>query len=502
MAHDDPFTLDMFGSTSLTSGLGLAVTAFADDFDPDDDPDPTMPTPANAVAPVVLTPKSAECPLRGLNFHLTDSRGLARGWKQRARDSIAAIRLAAEIEAEERPACRDEQEKLIRFTGFGASELANGVFRRPGEIDFRRGWDEIGGELQDAVDDVAYASLARCTQYAHFTPEFIVRAIWSGLQRLGWRGGRVLEPGIGSGLFPAMMPEDLRAISHVTGIELDPVTARIARLLQPRARILTGDFARADLSASFDLAIGNPPFSSRTIRSDRQYRSMALVLHDYFIVRSIDLLKPGAFAAFVTGHGTMDKADCSAREHIAKSADLIAAIRLPEGSSRAEAGTDVVVDILFFRKRKTGEPEGDQTWLDINDVRPATEDEGAIRVNRWFARHPDFVLGEHVVRHGVYGPKETYSCLPRHGEDLDTALTSSARAGSSGRATRMTRSISSPMPPRARSTRRCGRTMSARPGSSPRHSPATPQFAGWRIWAKARPTSSRWRKPSRVAISA
>ncbi|TIP77797.1 MAG: lactate dehydrogenase, partial [Mesorhizobium sp.] len=176
-----------------------------------------------------------------------------------------------------------------------------------------------------------------------------------------------------------------------------------ARLLQPRARIINADFARADLPASFDLAIGNPPFSDRTVRSDRAYRSMGPRLHDYFIARSIDLLRPGGLAAFVTSSGTMDKADCSVREHIAKSADLVAAIRLPQGSFQADAGTDVVVDILFFRKRKPGEAEGDGTWLDADEVRPAEGDEIAIRVNRWFARHPAFVLGAHAITSGPFG---------------------------------------------------------------------------------------------------
>ncbi|NSZ35865.1 lactate dehydrogenase [Agrobacterium tumefaciens] len=255
--------------------------------------------------------------------------------------------------------------------------------------------------------------------------------MWSALQRLGWRGGRVLAPGIGTGLFPALMPEALRDLSHVTGVELDPVTARIVRLLQPRARILTGDFARTELPASFDLAIGNPPFSDRTVRSDRAYRSLGLRLHDYFVARSIDLLKPGAFAAFVTSSGTMDKADSSAREHIAKTADLIAAIRLPEGSFRADAGTDVVVDILFFRKRKVAELEGDLSWLDIEEVRPATADEGAIRVNRWFAQHPDFVLGTHALTSGPFG--ETYTCLAPDGEDLDAALSAAVHLFPEGR---------------------------------------------------------------------
>ncbi len=424
MAHEDPFTLDMFGTTSLSSGLGLGVTAFGSFVEEpanDDDPDPTPPiTPA----PVCSALPRAAARKQGdrANFYFTDDedRGLATSWKERARLNVAAILTAGEIERHAIGATREQQQRLIRFTGFGASELANGMFRRPGETDFREGWEDLASRLETAVSESDYSSLSRCTQYAHFTPEFIIRAIWAGLQRLGWRGGRVLEPGIGTGLFPALMPEAYRASSYVTGVELDPVTARIVKLLQPRARIIEGDFARTDLAAIYDLAIGNPPFSDRTVRSDRQYRSLGLRLHDYFIARSIDLLKPGAFAAFVTSSGTMDKAAVIAREHIAKSADMIAAIRLPQGSFRRDAGTDVVVDILFFRKRKIGEPEGDQTWLDVDEVRPATDDEGAIRINRWFARHPEFVLGDHALTSGPFG--ETYTCQSRAGVDLETAL--------------------------------------------------------------------------------
>ncbi|WP_174021916.1 DEAD/DEAH box helicase family protein (plasmid) [Agrobacterium fabrum] len=423
---NDPFTLDMFGNTAHSSSLGLGVTALGD-FSPmaanNDDPDPTPPAPASASAPrrpvVPSRPPSRPRRLRA-NFYLEGDRGLPSSWKDRARTNVAAIVVADGIAKQDRTATPKEQAQLIRFTGFGAGELANGIFRRPGEVDFRQGWDDLGSSLEAAVSEADYASLTRCTQYAHFTPEFIIRAIWAGIQKLGWRGGRVLEPGIGTGLFPALMPETYRDAAYITGIELDPVTARIASLLQPKARIINGDFARTDLSAIYDLAIGNPPFSDRIVRSDRAYRSLGLRLHDYFIARSIDLLKPGALAVFVTSHGTMDKADTTAREHIAKSADLVAAIRLPEGSFRRDAGTDVVVDILFFRKRKAGESEGDQTWLDVDEVRPATDDEGAIRVNRWFARHPDFVLGTHALTSGPFG--DTYTCLPRGGEDLETVL--------------------------------------------------------------------------------
>ena len=429
MSDNDPFTLDMFGSSqnALSSGLGIGVTAFAEK--PATEPDGDIPSPAASAklsARLQAAKRTAsEAAERGCNFHLSGSRALAKGWKARARDNLDAISLAAAIAAEDRPATPAEQARLIRFTGFGASDLANAVFSRPGEEGFRKGWEDLGEGLREAVCEADYALLARCTQYAHFTPEFIIRAIWKGLARLGWRGGRVLEPGIGTGLFPALMPEAFHDASFVTGVELDPVTARIARLLQPVARIVEGDFARTDLPAHFDLAIGNPPFSDRTVRSDRAYRSMGLRLHDYFIAQSIDLLKPGALAAFVTSSGTMDKAGAAAREHIANSADLIAAIRLPEGSFRQDAGTDVVVDILFFRKRKPGEPQGDESWLDLAEVVPASEDSDAIHVNRWFADHPDHVLGRHATTSGPFG--EAYTCLAGDGDlaaDLDAAIVS------------------------------------------------------------------------------
>lgn len=419
MAYDDPFTFNLFGSTAQPFGLGVtAFTAnFADDAD-HGDPVPVTPTPTPPGVARTLAPSQPSA--RGADYHLLDTRGLAKSWRDRASDNLAAIRLAARIADEQRPATVEEQVELIRFTGFGASELANGVFRRPGEAQFRAGWDDIGTELETLVDAGDYASLARCTQYAHFTPEYVIRAIWVGLQRLGWRGGRVLEPGIGTGLFAALMPEQFRDMAHLTGIEIDPVTARIAQLLHPSANIHHADFARTELPVQFDLAIGNPPFSDRIVRSDRAFRAHALRLHDYFIVKAIDRLKPGGLAAFVTSSGTLDKADARAREHIASMADLIAAIRLPEGSFRADAGTDVVVDILFFRKRRDGEARGDADWLDLTEIRPATEEEGALRVNRWFATHPDLVLGTHALTSGAFG--EAYTCLPHAGVDLEAAL--------------------------------------------------------------------------------
>lgn len=277
-----------------------------------------------------------------IDYRLTGSRNLASSWRRRAADNIAAILTARGIEPQDRPATSQEQEKLIRYTGFGASELANGMFRRPEDEAFRKGWEEFGSSLEAAVGDAEYASLARCTQYAHFTPEFIVRAIWSGLCRMGFAGGRILEPGIGAGIFGAMMPEAISGVSYLTGVELDPVTSRIVRLLQPRAKIINQDFARVDLPGHFDLATGNPPFSDRSVRSDPVFRAHGFRLHDYFIVKAIDRLKPGGLAAFATSSGTMDKSD--GRDHIAGMANLGCAIRLPEGRFRADAATEVVVD--------------------------------------------------------------------------------------------------------------------------------------------------------------
>ncbi len=417
MAHDDPFTADLFGNTGLASGFDLGVPGLAADFGSEIkiDPRPSTPVPA---ARVRKEPKPTPQMRAKVDFRLQGSRGLGKSWRDRARDNIAAILLANEIERQGLPARPDQQARLIKFTGFGASDLANSIFRRPGEDAFRKGWEELGGNLESAVAPSDYASLARCTQYAHFTPEFIVRVIWAGLIRLGFNGGRILEPGIGTGMFPALMPEVLSTVSHVTGVELDPVTARIVRLLQPRARIINGDFARTELPAHFDLAIGNPPFSDRTVKSDPAFRSLGFRLHDYFIAKSIDRLKPGGLAAFVTSSGTMDKADTRACEYIADMADLVGAIRLPEGSFRADAGTDVVVDILFFRKRRADERAGDSGWLDLADVQAEGEGD-SVRINRWFADHPDMVKGRHAITSGPFG--ETYTCHPI-GDDLETSL--------------------------------------------------------------------------------
>ena len=294
-------------------------------------------------------------PVRGTNYRLAGDRPLARGWAARARDNIRAIALSKEIEESGRAPTRDEQAVWLRHVAFGASELAQNCCPLPGVDDFRDGWQEIGESLVATTTAAENAALRRSCQYAHFAPEPVIRSMWGAARRLGFAGGRVLEPGMGTGLFFALMPDELRDLTRLTGVEFDPVTARIARLIHLEARILCEDHTRCRLGGGFDLIVGNPPFSDRIVRGDPTTASLGLRLRDYFIARSISRLRPGGIALFVTSTGTMDKASQTAREHIAGMADLLGAVRLPEGSMRATAGTDVVVDILAFQRRAEGQ---------------------------------------------------------------------------------------------------------------------------------------------------
>jgi hypothetical protein len=250
------FTLALFDST----GLGTSLQA------------PARVPAADAVdlhvADTEPSPRESGPATNGSNYVLDGDRSLARGWVTRARDNIAAIRLSKEIEAAGRAPTAEEQAQLLRFVGFGATELAQNCFPLPGATGFRQGWEAIGRDLAGAVTPAEYAALQRATQYAHYTPESVVRASWHAAQHLGFAGGRVLEPGMGTGLFFALLPDALRGATQLTGIEYDPVTARIARLIHPEARIRCEDYTRSNLAGGFDLVIGNPPFADRIVRAD------------------------------------------------------------------------------------------------------------------------------------------------------------------------------------------------------------------------------------------
>ena len=348
------YTLGLFDSSALGWTVATpTVSPASTDSEAGDEPE----------IPAALTPQQ-----RGVNFTLAGDRQLARGWPARARDNIAAITLSKELEDEGRAATTGEQEQLLRFIGFGATELAQNAFPLPGEDGFRPGWEEIGQSLIEATTVPEYAALQRATQYAHYTPEPVIRAIWRAAERLGFTAGRVLEPGMGTGLFFAMMPATLRDSTRLTGIEYDPITARIAALIHPQARVRREDYTRSTLGGGFDLAVGNPPFADRVIKADPTVAKIGLRLHDYFIARSISRLRPGGLAIFVTSTGTMDKASTAAREHIAGMADLIGAVRLPESSMHATAGTEVVIDVLVFQRRAEGQAPRGQAWMALRDI--------------------------------------------------------------------------------------------------------------------------------------
>lgn len=332
--------------------------------------------------------------VRGVNYAIAPGAlDEARGPKAKARDNLEAIRLVKAIDAEGRPATREEQEKLARYVGWGG--LAQAFPDSSGTI--RPEWKEIGDQLADLLTPTEYQTASRSTQYAHYTSETVVRAMYDAVARMGFKGGQVFEPGMGIGNFAGMMPADMAAASQYAGVEMDHVTARIAAQLYPQWGVRRGDFTRIPLPPdTFDMAIGNPPFADVVIRADAKYAKNGFYLHDYFFAKTLDGLRPGGILAFVTSAGTMNKLDTAPREYLADRADLLGAIRLPDMAFKRNAGTQVTTDIIFLRKRLPGETPGDRTWTETTVVSLPGPDgkprEG--NVNRYFAEHPEMVLGE------------------------------------------------------------------------------------------------------------
>lgn len=338
-------------------------------------------------------------------------------WKQAAENNLNAIELAKKIESENRVATPDEQAVLVKFVGWGASELANNIFKDPNHYAMKPEWKDLSARMREVMTPEEIDTARRSTQYAHYTSEGVIRGMWAAFERFGFTGGTIIEPGMGIGLFPIAAPADLMNRSGYTGIEMDAMTARIAKLLLPDQRALEQDFIKYVVPDNFfDVAIGNPPFSATKIQADRKYKKYGFSLHDYFFAKSIDSVRPGGLLAFVTSNSTMDKQNSKAREFIAERADLVGAIRLPQTAFKQNAGTEVVTDVLFFRKRMPGEDPGNQVWTQLGTITARNEDgvDQTDLINQYFIDHPDMVLGEHSFTGSMYR-ENSYTVLPPDG---------------------------------------------------------------------------------------
>jgi N12 class adenine-specific DNA methylase len=303
----------------------------------------------------------------------------------RARANIEALRLVREIEQAGRPATADEQRVLARWSGWGAV---------PDVFDERReqfGWARDA--LAEVLTDRELAAAAANTLNAHYTDAALVREIWDGVRQLGFAGGEVLEPGCGSGTFIGAAPADAR----MTGVEVEPVTASIARHLYPDAEILTESFANIRAAqGAFDLTIGNVPFGDYVL-NDKRHNAAGHSIHNHFLIKSLQLTRPGGLVVAITSRYTMDAQNPAARREMDQLADLVAAVRLPTDAHQRAAGTRVVTDLLILRRREPGAEPAGSDWEQTNELR--TEN-GTLRVNEYFLAHPEHVLGEMTNKSG------------------------------------------------------------------------------------------------------
>ena len=328
------------------------------------------------------------------------------GSKARFRTNVDAIRLLKRIEGEGRLATAEEQAILARYSGMGDSQIAQGVFLRdklPYYDPARKGWEEEYNELKKLLTDEEFAAASKSTPNAHYTSPTVVGAMWDGLRKLGFgklNTLRVLEPSGGVGNFFGLMPNDLAARAMRTGVEIDQISGRIFRQLYQNANVYVTGFEKAPIPDNFyDLVISNFPFGRFAIFDPKykaaRFRYLTQSVHNYFFAKSLDKVRPGGMIAAITSSYTMNAGDKAIREYISNQADLVAAIRLPGTAFKRNAGTDVVTDILFLRKRLPGEAPSGDAWIDTVTKR-LPDKHGELkpqRVNEYFEAHPENVLG-------------------------------------------------------------------------------------------------------------
>ena len=338
------------------------------------------------------------------NFHITDDHLGEGGAKQKYARNIEAIRTLFQLEQEHRGATAEEQQVLSQYVGWGGLSDA---------FDPDKGnWAKEYTELKGLLSEDEYAAARSSTLNAHYTSPTVIRGIYDAVERMGFHSGNILEPSMGVGNFFGMLPTSM-ADSRLYGVELDSITGRIAKKLYPQADITVAGFETTDRRDFYDLAVGNVPFGQYRV-NDKAYNKLGFSIHNYFFAKAIDQVRPGGVVAFVTSRYTMDSKDSTARKHMAERADLLGAIRLPNNAFRANAGTDVVSDIIFLQKRDRPidhEPD----WVQLGK----TEDGFAI--NQYFVDHPEMVLGELTTESTQYG-REELTVAPLEGASLADQL--------------------------------------------------------------------------------
>ena len=340
-----------------------------------------------------------------MNFRITDDDLGAGGAKTKFKANIEAIRLLQTLDAEQRQATAEEQEVLSRYVGWG------GI---PQAFDEKNAdWAKEYAELKSLLPADEYSEARASTLNAFYTSPTVIKAMYEALSNMGLSKGNVLEPSCGVGNFMGLVPESMENIK-MYGVELDSVSGRIAQQLYQKNKIAVQGFETMQFPDSFfDCVVGNVPFGNYKV-PDKRYDRHNFLIHDYFIAKSLDLVRPGGVVAVVTSSGTMDKKDSSVREYLANRADLVGAIRLPNNAFQRNANTSVVADILFLQKRDRAAVERAE-WIDLG-----TTPEG-YPINQYFAQHPEMVLGEITTESTQYGKQET-TVKPIEGADLAQQL--------------------------------------------------------------------------------
>lgn len=340
------------------------------------------------------------------NFQITDENHGTGGAKAKYQANITAIRLLKHLEKDDRQALPEQQEVLARYVGWGG--LAD-VFDPAKE-----NWRNEYAELKELLTSEEYEAARASTLNAHYTSPTVIRAIYETVARMGFDTGNILEPAMGVGNFFGLLPSSMSG-SHLYGVELDSITGRIARQLYPKADITVAGFETTDRRDFFDLAIGNVPFGNYQV-NDKGYKKLGFSIHDYFFAKTLDQVRPGGVIAFVTSRYTLDKQTPDVRRYIAQRAEFLGAVRLPNNAFKANAGTDVVSDIVFLQKRDRP-IEIDPDWVHLG-----TNPDG-FAINSYFVDHPEMILGRQTIESTQYG-RQDFTVAPIEGANLAVQLAS------------------------------------------------------------------------------